>query len=185
MWDETLPNSTYAFATEKVAMMIAPSWRAFEVKSINPNIQFAIAPVPQLPGTSIAWASYWAEGVAKISKQQDVAWKFLKYLSSKDVLLKMHEAAAIKTPRLFGEIYPRVDMAANMASDPYIGAFLSDAPKATSWWMASRTFDNGLNDKIIKYYEDAINAVNLGTSTPDEALKTTQQGVQQVLSTQQ
>jgi len=185
VWDETLPNSTYAFATEKVAMMIAPSWRAFEVKAINPNIQFAIAPVPQLPGTSIAWASYWVEGVSKTSKQQDVAWKLLKYMSSKDVLLKLHESAASKTPRLFGEIYPRVDMASTMASDPYVSAFLSDAPKATSWWMASRTFDNGINDKIIKYYEDAINAVNLGTSTPDEALKTTQQGVQQVLSTQQ
>lgn len=181
VWDETLPSSTYAFATEKAAMMIAPSWRAFEVKSINPNIQFAIAPAPQLPGTSVSWASYWAEGVAKTSKQQDVAWKFLKYMSSKDVLLKMHEAAATKTPRLFGEIYPRTDMTAGLVSDPYIGAFLSDAPKATSWWMASRTFDNGINDKIIKYYEDAVNAVNLGTTTPEEALKTTQQGVQQVL----
>lgn len=181
VWDETLPSSTYAFATEKAAMMIAPSWRAFEVKSINPNIQFAIAPVPQLPGTNVAWASYWAEGVAKTSKQQDVAWKFLKFMSSKDVLLKMHEAAATKTPRLFGEIYPRTDMTAGLVSDLYVGAFLSDAPKATSWWMASRTFDNGINDKIIKYYEDAVNAVNLGTTTPEEALKTTQQGVQQVL----
>ena len=72
-------------------------------------------------------------------------------------------------------------MTAGLASDPYIGAFLSDAPKATSWWMASRTFDNGINDKIIKYYEDAVNAVNIGTATPEEALKTTQQGVQQVL----
>jgi ABC-type glycerol-3-phosphate transport system substrate-binding protein len=32
VWNEyAYPTSTYAFATEKVAMMIAPSWRAHEV----------------------------------------------------------------------------------------------------------------------------------------------------------
>ena len=181
VWDETLPNSTYAFATEKVAMMIAPSWRAFEVKAINPNVQFAIAPVPQLQGTSVTWASYWVEGVSKTSKQQELSWKFLKYMSSKDVLQKLYSDAASKTPRLFGEIYPRVDMASTLATDPYVGAFVSDAPKASSWWMSSRTFDNGINDKIIKYYQDAINTVNAGQGTPEEILKNTEIGVQQVL----
>ena len=181
VWDETLPNSTYAFATEKVAMMIAPSWRAFEVKAINPNLQFAIAPVPQLQGTSVTWGSYWVEGVSKTSKQQELSWKFLKYLSSKEVLLKLYSDAASKTPRLFGEIYPRVDMANTLASDPYVGAFVSDAPKASSWWMSSRTFDNGINDKIIKYYQDAINTVNSGQGLPADVLKNTEIGVQQVL----
>ena len=181
VWDETLPNSTYAFATEKVAMMIAPSWRAFEVKAINPNLQFAIAPVPQLQGTNVTWASYWVEGVSKTSKQQEMSWKFLKYLSSKEVLQKLYNDAASKTPRLFGEIYPRVDMASTLATDPYVGAFMSDAPKASSWWMSSRTFDNGINDKIIKYYQDAINTVNAGQGTPEEILKNTEIGVQQVL----
>jgi multiple sugar transport system substrate-binding protein len=181
VWDETLPNSTHAFATEKAAMMIGPSWRAFEVKSLNPSLQFAIAPVPQLPGTKIGWASYWAEGVSKSSKNQDAAWKLLSYLSSSEVLQKLHGTAATKTPRLFGEIYPRTDMAGLLASDPYAGAYLNDAPTATTWWMNSRTFDNGINDRIIKYYEDVINAVLKGTSTPEDALPTAAQGVQQIL----
>lgn len=185
VWDETLPNSTYAFATEKVAMMIAPSWRAFEVKAINPNIQFKIAPIPQLQGTSVAWATYWAEGVSKSSKQQDLAWKLLKYMSSKEVLQKLHDSAVTKSPRLFGEIYPRTDMASLLVNDPYAGAYLSDAPKATSWFMSSRTFDNGINDKIIKYYEDAVNGANTSQTSLDELLKTTELGVQQVLQTAQ
>ncbi|HKY73942.1 MAG TPA: extracellular solute-binding protein, partial [Patescibacteria group bacterium] len=181
VWDDTLPSSTYAFATEKSAMMLAPSWRAFEVKTLNPALQFAIAPVPQLPGTSVTWASYWVEGVSKTSKNQDLSWKFLKYLSQKDTLQKLHDAAVQKHPRLFGEIYPRKDMASLLSTDPYAAAYLSDAPKATSWWMASRTFDNGFNDKIVKYYEDAINAVNAGQVTAAEALTTTELGVTQVL----
>src|SRR3989344_4004677 len=181
VWDETLPNSTYAFATEKSAMMFAPSWRAFEVKAINPNLDFGIAPVPQLPGTNVAFASYWAEGVSKTSKNTDLAWKLLVYMSSKDVMQKLHNASAQNTPRLFGEIYSRVDMKDLIASDPYMGAYIQDAPKAQSWYLSSRTFDNGIDDQTIKYYENVINSVNSGDKTLQEALVTADKGVKQVL----
>ena len=52
---------------------------------------------------------------------------------------------------------------------------------AQTWFLASRTFDNGLNDKIIKYYEDAVNAMVNGTSA-SKALVATEQGIDQVLS---
>ncbi|HZZ98628.1 MAG TPA: extracellular solute-binding protein [Candidatus Saccharimonadia bacterium] len=182
VWDDTLPASTYAFATEKTAMMIAPSWRAFDIKSINPNLDFGIAPIPQLPGTNVSVATYWAEGVSKTSKQQQLAWKLLQYMSKKEVLQKFYSDAASKTPRLFGEIYPRQDMASLLATDPYAGAFISDAPKATSWFMNARTFDNGINDKIIKYVGDAINVMNTANgANSDAALGTANLGVRQVL----
>lgn len=182
VWDSTLPASTYAFATEKTAMMLAPSWRAHEVKAINPNLKFAIAPVPQLlKEKPVTFASFWAEGVSSSSKNQEMAWKLLKFLSSKEMLQKFYQDASSKTPRTFGEIYPRQDMAALIASDPLVGAFVSDALKAKTWYsMASRTFDSGINDKIIKYIEDAVNAVGEGGDL-DEALKTAQEGVNQVL----
>ena len=63
VWSTSLPSSTVAFARGDVAMMLAPSWRAHEVKATNPNLQFGIAPVPKLGDSKIAWASYWAEGV--------------------------------------------------------------------------------------------------------------------------
>jgi multiple sugar transport system substrate-binding protein len=47
--------------------------------------------------------------------------------------------------------------------------------------MISRTFDNGLNDEIVKYIENAINATVEGVSY-QEALKTAKQGVDQVFS---
>ncbi len=61
-WNETMDNSIYAFAMGKVAMILAPSWRVFDVKQINPDLKFKIAPVPQLPGNTINWASYWVGG---------------------------------------------------------------------------------------------------------------------------
>ncbi|HSW89504.1 MAG TPA: extracellular solute-binding protein [Patescibacteria group bacterium] len=179
VWDETLPNSTYAFATEKAAMVFAPSWRAFEMKQINPNFDFEVDPVPQLPGKPITWASYWAEGVSKTTKDQDVAWKFVTYMSSSDVLQKLYaDATAV---RLFGEPYPRVDLAPKVASDPYVGAFISQAPNAVSWYMASNTYDNGINDQIIKYYADAINGLNSGKQL-EEVMPTLSKGVPAVLA---
>lgn len=178
-WGDQLPNSTYAFATAKTAMMIAPSWRALEVKAISPQLNFKLYPVPQLPGTNISWATYWLEGVSKKSVNTAAAWEFVQYLSSREVLTKMYNLAA-KT-RLFGEPYPRQDMASLLQADPFLGAVLSQAISAQSWPLSSRTFDNGLNDKIIKYYEDAINSY-LNNQPEKDITQNLTQGVTQVLS---
>lgn len=181
IWDETLPNSTYAFAIERAAMILAPSWHAHEILESNAEIRFAIAPVPQLPDTNITWASYWAEGVsAQTSRdKQQAAWELLQFLSSKETLRQFYTRASQE--RLFGEPFSRVDLADQLLSDPYVGAYISTAPQAQTWFLNDRTFDNGLNDRIIKYYEDAINAVNEGTP-PAQALETTEQGINQIFS---
>jgi len=59
--------------------------------------------------------------------------------------------------------------------------FINQANKAQTWYLCSRTFDNGLNDRMIKYFEDAVNGVN-GGSSPEDMLSTTAQGVSQLLS---
>lgn len=179
VWDETLPSSTLAFATGKAAMFLGFSWDVFEIKNINPNLDFRVMPVPQLPGTDISWSSFWVEGVGKRSSKQKEAWAFLKFLSSKEGLEKAYQAQS--QVRLFGEAYPRVDMASSLASNNLITPFINQASKAKTWYLCSRTFDNGINDRMIKYYEDAVNAVNGGTAASD-ILKTTSQGVSQLLS---
>ncbi|PIS09540.1 hypothetical protein COT75_00985 [Candidatus Beckwithbacteria bacterium CG10_big_fil_rev_8_21_14_0_10_34_10] len=179
VWNETLPNSVYAFATEKTAMMVAPSWRAHEIRQTNPNLEFKTAPVPQLPGEKIAWASFWAEGVSNKSQNIAAAWEFLAYLSSKDALLSLYSKAS--QTRKFGEPYPRKDLAANLLDDPVVGAFLSQGEYAQSFYLCSNTYDNGINDKIINYFKDAVNKVVRGEN-PTTALNSTAQGVGQILS---
>ena len=179
-WDESQPNSIVAFAGGRVAMIFAPSWQAFSIAAQNPNLKFKTAPVPQLPGTNITWASYWAEGVAVNSKYQKEAWQFLKFLSEKDNLVKLY-ALESQSGRAFGEPYPRTDLAESLQNHPVAGAYILQAPQAKSFPLASRTHDNGLNDRLIKYIEDAVNSLIQGNS-PDGALTTAAQGFQQVLS---
>ena len=178
VWDETLPSSTVAFARGDVAMMIAPSWRAHEVVATNPDLKFGVAGAPQLSETPITWASYWAEGVSAQSDNKDEAWQLLKYMSSAEgeKLLFAEQSKA----RGFGEPYSRVDLASEVASDEVLSTLLNQAPDAQSWYLNSFTFDNGLNDQIIKYYEDAINAILKGDTAEDVAA-TVDQGTNQVL----
>ncbi len=177
-WNDTLDNSISAFASSKVAMILAPSWRVFDIKQINPALRFKVVPIPQLAGNTVTWASYWVEGVSAKSKNREQAWKFVKFLVSSEATTKLFTEAS-KT-RLFGELYARVDLGNTLVDDPFAGAYIKQAATAKSFPLASRTFDNGINDKLIKYLEDAVNAVGLGAS-PTEALQTAGSGFRQVL----
>lgn len=178
VFSESLPSSTVAFARGDVAMMLAPSWRVHEILNLNPDLNFEIAPVPKLGNSEFGWANYWAEGVSKKSSNQDEAWQLLAYLSSKEVLRKLYSSQSEN--RAFGEIYPRVDMAEELANAKYVSAFLNDAKLAKSGPMCSFTHDSGLNDSVIDYYKDAVNIANKG-SLSEKDIQTLGSGVTKVL----
>ena len=100
-------------------------------------------------------------------------------MAQKNNLVELYTQAS--QVRAFGEIYPRQDLAETIKSDPIVGSFVTQAKTAQSWYLASLTHDNGLNDRIIKYYQDAVNAVNQGTPIT-QSLATAAQGITQVLS---
>ena len=184
VWDDSLDNSTLAFAKEKLGFYFGPSWRYFEIKNINPNLKFSISPVPQLETTKVNYASYWAEGVNKLSKNSKEAWDFLKYLSSKPVMRKLYDLEASLGKRAFGEPPSRVDMKEDFVNDKEVSVILSQADSADSFFAASFTHDGetGLNSRVIKYFEDAINSVLQG-KTSTEAVSTLNSGLSQVLPT--
>lgn len=186
VWDATLPSSTEAFAGGKLAMYFGPSWRAFNLLEANPSLKFRTVPLPQLPKNTpvqadVVYASYWAEGVWARSKNKAAAWDFMKFISSKESLTKMYTNAARQ--RMFGEPYPRIEMAGLLNDHPVLSSIITRAPLAKSWYLQSRTWDGptGINSLINKYFEDAVNAVNSGTPAT-KALEPVVQGVNQVLS---
>lgn len=179
VWSESLPTTTQAFAAGKLAMYFGPSWRVFDLEALNPNLKFKIMPVPQLPEVNTNWATFWVEGVASKSKFKNEAWEFLKFLSLPETLEKLYAAAS--NTRVFGEPYPRVEMADKLKSSPLLAPFLNQASKAKTWYLCSDTYDNGINDRMIKYYEDAVNAINSGKPAK-ASLQTTTEGIAQLLT---
>lgn len=187
VWDKTLPSSTRAFAAGTLAMYFAPSWRAHEIRAQNPNLQFRVVPVPQLPKVTpnepdVTWASFWAEGVWNKSPHKRQAWEALRFLSARQTLQEMYQQAA-KT-RLFGPPYSRVDLAALVSGDPVVGAYIEGAPQARSWYLTSRTFDGptGINSRISSYFADAVNGVVDQKRSPADVLSVAAQGVREVLA---
>ena len=178
IWNENMPNSILAFAQGKVAMIIAPSWEVLVIKSLNPELKVRTAPVPQIPGSKpLSLASYWVEGVSRQSKNQKEAWKFLQWLSKKENLTTLYENQA--KIRLFGAPYSRIDLAPQLLQNPYLSAIAKQAEYFISTYGISRTYDNGLNDEIIQYLENAINAAAQGVDYQD-AVNTAQKGIEQV-----
>ncbi len=178
VWSTSLPASSTAFAREDVAMIFAPSWRIHEIQAQNPNLKFGVVPLPTLTDERITWASYWAEGISAQSQNKEAAQKFLTKLSSPETLQMLYsEQSAIRS---FGELYPRQELADELLENSMIAPYLEDAPYAQGWYMSSSTHDNGINDQIIKYYADAVNAINNGEK-PEDVLPVVDQGVKQVL----
>ncbi|MFA6017302.1 MAG: extracellular solute-binding protein [Patescibacteria group bacterium] len=179
-WTEEMSSSTTAFIQEKVAMIIVPSWEILTIKASNPDIDMKVVPVPVVPGTPlISVASYWVEGVSRFSSNQLEAWKFLRFLTEKENMTKLYEIESKIRP--FGEPYSRVDLAPLLIQDPYLGAVMKQANNFASIPLISNTKDNGLNDEIIKYIENAINSTILGVSYK-EALTTAKSGIDQVFT---
>jgi ABC-type glycerol-3-phosphate transport system substrate-binding protein len=189
VWDESLPNSTQMFASGKLAFYFGPSWRVFNINDMNKNLRYDITTVPQLPTldsipsdqtnadaklTNIHWSSYWVEGVNSKSKYQKEAWKFLEYLASKEGLTKMYTTAS--QTRDFGEIYPRKSMASLISTNNKVKPFIGVADNASSWYLASDTYDDGLNDAMRKYFGDAINSL-IKNNDMTETMTNLQNGV--------
>ncbi|KKQ81889.1 MAG: ABC transporter sugar-binding protein [Candidatus Daviesbacteria bacterium GW2011_GWF2_38_7] len=177
-WDVNLPKSTDMFASGRLGFYFAPSWRAHELRVANPNLKFKVAPVPQLSGKSVAWASFWGEVVSAKSQNPTEAWKFIEYLTSAESQRSAYQQAS--QIRLFGEPYSQVSLSGELVADPIVGAFVTQGPNYKFWYLSSNTFDNGLNDEMIKYFEDGINAMLAGTNA-STVLQTVDKGVKQVL----
>ncbi len=177
-WDVNLPKSTDMFAQGRLGFYFAPSWRAHELRVANPSLKFKVVPVPQLSGKAVGWASFWGQVVSAKSKNLLEAWKFVKYLTSVEAEKLAYQQAA--QVRLFGEPYSLVSLQSELAGDPIVGAFVSQGPNYKTWYLSSNTFDGGINDEMIKYWEDGVNATLAGTD-PASALQTVNSGVKQVL----
>jgi multiple sugar transport system substrate-binding protein len=182
VWDNTMPDSISAFAAGKVAMIFAPSWRAVEIQAINPALTWQTAPVPQLPDTPpVSWASIWFEAVPKSAPHYEEAWRFLSFLSSAKAQQTLFESAAQDR----GVPQPPANKAvASLAQqNPVLKPFVDSLPTARTFYTASLTHDQqtGLNSRLIKYLEDAVNAISTGQQK-DKTADTMILGFNQVLS---
>jgi len=183
VWDESLPSSVQSFATGKVAMIFAPSWRALDIQAQNPSLKWKVYPLPQLHGQTeaVTWANFWVEAVPKGSTHPKEAWTLVKFLASSAAQQILFNSAS--TARGFGQAPANKSVAATAVTNPIIGPFIQMAPAASTFYTTSLTHDGptGINSRLIKYLENAVNGYAEGQSE-DSIIPMLQQGFYQVLS---
>jgi len=154
-WDSSLGTDMNMFFQGKLAMLIAPSWRAFEIVQSAPTIEFGTATLPQLSANqdSIYYSTYWAEAVSKNSSNPKAAWDFVAFLAQKEQQKAMYSNAA--KIRAFGEPYSLVELNSELSTNSYTSAVAASAAKMTSWQMGDESFVKAtLNEAITSIVED-------------------------------
>lgn len=182
VWDDTQPNSIIAFANQKVAMIIAPSWRTPEIQALNPNLAFDIVPVPQLPDSpKVNWASIWFEAVPENSSHPQEAWQFLTYLSSAQAQQLIFQSAA--TERGVSQPPANKGVYETARQNPLLAPYLDSFATAQTFYTTSLTHDadTAINSRLIKYLEDAVNAF-ISNENSQDTITTLNLGFNQVLS---
>lgn len=176
VWDENQENSKIAFSKGKVAMYIGYSWDIFEIKQQSPTLPFVIVPVPHLGARDATIASYWVEGISSKTKYPKESVEFLQFLTTRQMMEELY--AKESKIRLFGELYPRSDMASLLKDNALIYPFVQQGPDAKSTIFASNTYDGAMTDELNKYLGDAVRSV-LNNTSSETAVESLAQGVQQ------
>jgi ABC-type glycerol-3-phosphate transport system substrate-binding protein len=166
-WDVNMPSSTQMFTSGHLAFYFAPIKKAADIKSQNPNLNFSVAPVPQLSNRTVGWGSFWALSVSKRSPHQKEAWELSQYLTSAKTL------QAINLQRtqtgFFPRAYPRVDLASQQLNDPLLSPVVTQGSTYKSWYLTSVNGGAGMSQELTDLYKSAIDSVLQG-ATPENAL---------------
>lgn len=127
-WSPELDNSVNTFASGKTAIMFGYSYHLPTIKSIAPKLNFLVAPLPQIEGSSssINFANYWVEVVSKKSQYKNEAWNFVQYLTraenAEKYLKKTKKPAALRS------------LLTAQREDLEIGVFADQVLTAKSWY---------------------------------------------------
>lgn len=158
-WSAALPDSRDMFAAGKLAMYFGSN-RDFDIiKTQNPHLNFAVAPLPQLSKTAvpITTGALYALAVPKASKAkaQQLAWALAKYLTSKDI-----SAAYAKDK---DDVSTRRDVLSSYSGDSIKSVFASSV-------LALRLWPNPNPAKSESILRALIEDVALGKGTIRESL---------------
>lgn len=175
VWSSDLRYDLEMFYSGKLGMMIAPSWRAFDIILSSPTIEFGMATLPQLEANQekIYYSTYWGDAVNKSSDNTEAAWDFINFLAQKEnMMAKFSNESKI---RAFGEPYSLVELNSSMSGNSYLTAIAEMAPYMKSWQMGDETIvKQTLNQLITSIVEDG--------QDPATALKNAQDDINDQLA---
>lgn len=156
-WNYKSDYSIDAFANGRAAFLFTYSFNRQKIVQKSPNLNFDVAPVPQpnLDKPSVNFSNYWGEVVSRQTKNPQVAWDFLKFISSKNSLDKFY--AQNKMPS------SRRDLIELQITDPEIGVFANAN-------LTAKQFFRPDQEKVDSIFGKMIDNIILNGLSVDQAL---------------
>jgi len=156
-WNEKFPNSFDAFASGQTAIIFDYALNVNQLKQKSPNLRFGVAGVPQLKGASktVNYGDFWGYSVPLASKNSLTAWKFLVFLTTRDINKYFSEKVLRPAARR--------DVLAEEITSPDLGVFAETVLSATNWYRVDPEATNDI-------FKSMINSVVLSGAKPSEAI---------------
>ena len=130
-WNDEMPNSIDLFADGKLAMLFAYSYHLPTIKAKSSKLNFNIASLPQIEGneSNVNFANYWLEVVSAKTKNKDVAWNFIQFITEeKQAQIYLNKTK--KPTALRSLVNKQID-------DLDIGIFVNQVLTAKSWYKGN------------------------------------------------
>jgi len=176
LWSPDTRDDLEMFFSGNLAMMIAPSWRAFDIIEFAPNIEFDTAPLPQLQANpeNVFYATYWGDAVSRTSTNPLAAWKFINFLAQEEQQRELYSNAS--RVRAFGEPYSLVKLNGEMLGKPYVSAIAEMAPYMKSIpWGDEATAKAAIDSAITSILRDGRNSATALRNAEDRINATIEQ----------
>jgi multiple sugar transport system substrate-binding protein len=153
-----MTDDVTAFKAGTMAMNIDGSFRLGTLNAVK-ELNYKVAEIPSYNGVKSNFASFWANGITKFTsgKQLEASIRFLKFLTSDEVMARWMEA--------IGELPAKKKLIEDpaFANDPQYGPFI----RGLAYAHATKFFDEAGQRQV---WIDAWNEITLNGKTPKEAV---------------
>jgi len=194
-WNPRLHYSIDAFSEGSAAMMLNYSWHMDTIAAKAPKLNFAVAPVPQLPNMpAVNYANYWGYAVAKNKTAYDSAqagqvaltdevrvneaWQFLKFLTTRPeaaINISTNVAGQQKTTAVnFDPAVNYLEKTRHPAARRDIIQIQKNDPKIGAFAaqnLFAKSWYETDPDSIEAIFADMIDKVNRGAGTPADVIR--------------
>ncbi len=157
-WNRSLPQAKTYFTNGNLGLYFGFASEINDIRSKNPNLNFDIAPFPQLKNTKnkITYGKMYGIAIPKNSQNVSTAFLVMQYLVGAPVQQKLSILTYLPPVRR--------DLLAESATDPYMDIFYTSALISKAWV----DLNSGSSDVI---FQNMVESVISGRNTPVEALR--------------
>ena len=159
-WNRSWPDSKSAFLSGTLATYFGFTSEISDIRSKNPNLNFDVAPLPQMRSSGIAadYARLYGFSIVRASPYANVVFQIISTLVEPQYLVSLTSPTSLYLPSV------NLSVIQAGSADPYIAVFDRAALIARAWLDVGPSVSNQI-------FGDMVSAVTSGQKSSDQAVR--------------